>query len=70
MQGLVCDVHKAAFLNQMHTWFLEIAFACDVSMCVCLCVCVYMCVCVRPQGYKLHSCHIEPVQPAEQVCCI
>ena len=31
----------------------------DVGVCVCL-----------PSGYKLHSHDIEPVQLAEQVCCI
>ena len=57
---------SAIFLNQAHaglrlacTWFLEIAFVHDVGMHVC----------VRPRGYKLHSRDIEPVQPAEQVCC-
>ena len=40
-----------------HTWFLEIAFVQEVSMCVCVCVCVCvracvcMRVCVRPQGH-------------------
>ena len=44
-------------------------------MCVRVRVCVHVCllceffVCL-PQGYKLHSCNIEPVQPAEQVCYI
>ena len=42
--------------------FLELAFVCDVGMRVC--------VCSHPRGYKLLSCDIEPVQPAEQVCCI
>ena len=52
-----CVVHvliAALLLNQAHAWFLEIAFAWEVSMhvytCVCMCVCV--CVCVRPQGCK------------------
>ena len=63
------------FLNQVsasqrpaHTWFLEIAFARKFGMSVYMHVCVRMC--VHLQGYKLHSCDIEPVQPAEQVCCI
>ena len=54
------------FLNQActslwlaRTWFLEIVLS---TMSVCVCVC--------PQGYKLHLCDIEPVQPVEQVCCI
>ena len=47
----------------IHTWFLEIAFVHDVSILVCVCVCP------RPQGYKLHSHDIAPVQPVEQVCC-
>ena len=46
------------------TWFLEIAFVREVGMSACVCVCV------RPWGYKLHSREIEPVQPAEQVCCV
>ena len=50
-------------------WFLEIAFVRKVGMCVRVCVCVRACVC-PPQGYKLHLRDIEPVQPAEQVCCI
>ena len=29
---------------------------------------VDMSVRVRPRGYKLHSCGIEPVQPVKQVC--
>ena len=42
-------------------WFLKIAFVRDAGMCVC----------VRPRGYKLHSRDdIEPVQPAEQDCCV
>ena len=32
--------------------------------------CVYAHVCVHPQSYKLHLRDIEPVQLAEQVCCI
>ena len=44
------------------TWFLEIAFVCKVGMSACVCVC--------PRGYKSHSRDIEPVQPAEQVCCV
>ena len=32
-----------------------------------VCVCVHVCL---PQGYKLHSCDIEPLQPVEQVCYI
>ena len=50
------------FLNQVCigqwltcTWFLEIALVHDIGVCVR----------VRPQGYKLHSHDIEPV---EQVC--
>ena len=50
----------------MHTWFFEIAIVREVGMYVCMCVRV----CVHPRGYKLHSCDIEPVQPAEQVCCV
>ena len=46
-------------LNQVRTLFLEIAYVCHVCICVC-----------PPQGYKLHSLDIEPVQPAEQVCCV
>ena len=36
--------------NQMHAWFLEIAFVREVSMhvCVWMCVCVCVCVCVCP----------------------
>ena len=69
-----------AFLNQVRTWFFEIAFVREVGMCVCACVCACVCVCVcvcacvhvcvRPRGHKLHSHDIKPVQPAEQVCCI
>ena len=49
--------------RQARTWFLEIAFVHKVGMRVC------MHVCVCPRGYKLHSRDIEPLQPAEQVCC-
>ena len=73
-----------AYLWPAHIWFLEIAFVREVGMCVCVCVrvcvcacvcaCVCVCVCVRvcphPQGYKLHSHDIEPVQLAGQVCCV
>ena len=57
------------FLNQActgpaHAWFLEIAFVHEVSMCAC------MRVCVRPRGYELRSRDIQPVQQAEQVCCV
>ena len=45
-----------------HAWFVKIAFVREVGM--------SLCVCVRPRRYKLHSYDIEPVQPAEQVCCI
>ena len=35
-------------LNQMCTWFLEIAFVQEVcmSVCVCVCLCVFVCVCM------------------------
>ena len=33
-------------LNQARSWFLEIVFVRQVSMCACGCVCVWMCVCV------------------------
>ena len=36
-------LHLKTFLNQARTWFLEIAFVREVSVCVCVCVCV----CVR-----------------------
>ena len=55
------------FLNQARAgqrlalaWFLEIAFVCEVGMCVS----------PRPRSYELHSRNIEPIQPAEQVCCV
>ena len=60
VQGLVmhfrwltykCYNRVVAFLNQVHAWFLEIAFVRHVGVCVCVCACV----CVRPRGYKLHS---------------
>ena len=45
--------HWTLILNHAlaHAWFLEIAFVRDVGICVCL-----------PQGYKLYSRDIEPVQ--------
>ena len=65
------DQSLLQFLNQarasrrpVRAWFLEIAFVREVGMCVCVCVCVC------PRGYKLHSHDIEPLQPAEQVCCV
>ena len=67
---LVCMpiVHKNFNYNKPSTcrprWFLEIAFVRNIGMSVCM----HACVC--PQGYKLHSCDIETVQPAEQICCI
>ena len=31
----------------MRTWFLEIAFVCEVGVCVCVCVCACVRACVR-----------------------
>ena len=59
----LCKIFKPAC-----AWFLEIAFVCNIGMCVCVCVCVCVYVCGCPQGYKLHSRFIEPIQPAEQIC--
>ena len=39
---------KPGTCRPLHTWFLLIAFVCDVGMCVF--VCVHMCVCLS-QGY-------------------
>ena len=47
-------------------WFLEIGIVREVGMFTCVCTCV----CVCPPLRKLQSRDIEPVQPAEQVCCI
>ena len=60
-------VFSGIFLNQVHGWFLEIAFVCNFGMSY---VSVCLSLCVRPQGYKLHSHDIKPVQPVEQVCYI
>ena len=62
LPSIACQFLNQAHTSQrlVHTCFLEIAFVCDVGMCVC----------PRPRGYKLHSHDIEPIQPAEQVCCI
>ena len=63
-RSIPTPVLNSKFLNQVHAnWFLEIAFVHDIGMCMCVRVCV------RPQGYKLHLRDIQPVQPAEQVCC-
>ena len=60
------------FLNQARddslwllcAWFLEIAFVRNVGMWLCACMCVH------PRGYRLHLHDVEPIQPAEQVCCV
>ena len=43
--------NSTTILNQVHAWFLEIAFVREVSMSVCVTVFV----CVRPQAIKNYS---------------
>ena len=50
-------VFLGEFLNQMHAWFLRIAF---VRMSVCVCV-------STPRAIKNHSREINPEKPIKQV---
>ena len=42
---LLLTMAEFEFLNQVHAWFLKIAFVHKVGVCVCVCVCA--CVCAR-----------------------